>query len=212
MEEADRFAPEMADQLREMGSEAAELLPTHFRWTGAIEPAVLRRKLEDLKRLPQVEVVESTESQRQASVEAYQSLLSVLRLLGFGLATALGVGFFHLARTNAAALADVKRLLLYWGASRFAQRLPSALSVAMNGIVAGVFAGLGWWMVVPRLARMAERYVPALASAASGQSHSWTRVFFSGLTFPAICLMTGLGLGLISACAVWFGLGERETS
>lgn len=200
LEEADQFAPELAQQVKELGDEGKALLPLHFRWHGEAVDA----DFEQIRKISGVEQVETTAIQRRASVRAYQSLIWVIRMLSMGVALAIAVGFFHLARLNTQLLSDVMRLLKSWGANRFSQRLPSALSIAVMGCAAGLLAAVSWWIFIPRMMRGFQGWIPGLNDA------HWIAPFLSTSLFPAVCLLSGIGLGLVSSAAVWVGLGDRS--
>lgn len=154
----DRY-PELVNEVESLGVEEAEqVVPKYVSIAGVLDDATL----EGLRKIPGVELVESSKDRYEQVIAAFIALSWVTKLFMGGLGLALLTGLVHLSRVNSHFYKEVLSFLRLWGATRTGILIPGAVSGMMVGLLGGLLACVTWYFSSEWFAGRLRELSPAL--------------------------------------------------
>lgn len=189
--------PSLSEQLVELSESEPQvselLIPRFVTVSGLLKSDAAT----EIKALPGVESVESSEGRTRPIASAFIALRWVARWLALGLFVALLNSLIHLGRSHAAFHGQSLAILRLWGADSIQSQLPCALSGFSIGVLGGVLACVTWFVLQSVLRSRILLLSPAFESLPE-----------NGQWFAAFPLMIGAVFGL--ACGFLGSLPTRR--
>lgn len=180
--------PELAQELEELGPEAASVVPRFISITGVLADGALA----DIRSIPGIETAETSKDRYLPVIGAFVGVRRMAKLLLIGISLALLTGLLHLARMNDPLLRDALSLLKLWGASGWTLRVPGLVSGLSVGLAGGAVAALVWIWVGSEACAQVIALSPVLKMMPPSPQ---------GLA--GTLLSVGAALGLISGSGIW---------
>lgn len=135
--------PDLVQELKNLGEDKNQVVPRYVSISGRFSGI----QTGDLKKIPGVEWVESSEHRLKPLIGSFLTAQWGARILVGALLVAMIVMLLHFREVNAISLQDVEEIVSLWGGSRLHQEFPSLFSGALVGFLGGVLA-LGLWILM----------------------------------------------------------------